>query len=180
LHPTCEMASGLLVDKVLESQTVDRGLAQLLKKSVDISGQIKDIFTSQAAINQTKSISLRFENAHILLMTDEALISVRKALLKNSCEEAVFINISNGSIVCQTREVLEADVIYEVRYKENVSVGERARFDAEAAAKLNLAPSQDSTNRISGRQLFFGIKLAPEAIILNTPDAKPMRCSTKN
>ena len=91
-------------------------------------------------------------------------------------EEAVEWNISNGGIVRQTRAVLEADVTHEMTYNDEVSVDEQARFSSEAAAKLDLVASQDSTNRISGRRLFYGIKLAPDAFTLKTPDAKPTKC----
>jgi hypothetical protein len=178
LHPTCETdtVSELLTSKIRESSTTDRQLLQLLKKRLDISEKAKEILASEAAISQTRSISLSFENAHILVITDEALLSVRKALLKDNCEEAIQWNISNGGMVCQTREVLEADVTYEMKYDDEVSVDEQARFSSEAAAKLNLVASQESANRISGRRLFYGIKLAPDAFTLNTPDAKPKRC----
>jgi hypothetical protein len=110
------------------------------------------------------------------LITDEGLSSVRDALLKDSCDKTVQWDISHGAMVCQTQAVLEADVTYEFKYKDGVSVGEQDRLSSEAAAKLDLVASQDSKNRISGRRLFYGIKLVPDAIILNTPDAKPTKC----
>jgi hypothetical protein len=178
LYPTCETdaVSELLTSKIHESDTTDRELLQSLKKRLDISEKTKEILASEAAISQTRSISLIFENVHILLITDEGLLSVRDALLKDSCEEAIQWNISNGGMVCQTRAVLEADVTYEMKYNDEVSVDEQARFSSEAAAKLDLVASQDSTNRISGRRLFYGIKLAPDAFTLKTPDAKPTKC----
>ena len=48
------------------------------------------------------------------------------------------------------------------------SIGERAKLTLEAAAKLNLDAHQDADNRISGHQLFFGVKLAPKPIMLGS------------
>jgi hypothetical protein len=121
---------------------------------------------------------LKLENANILLIADEALLSARHDLLKNTCEEAILENISAGGIVCQTRAVLEADVTYEIRYDDTISIGERVRLSAAAAEKLNLDARQDSADRIMGHELFFGIKLAPNAIILNSnPGDHLPKCS---
>lgn len=178
LHPTCEIspASELLAGKIQESETTDREVSQLLKKEFDISEKIQDVLTSEVARTQAKSIFLRFQNVHILAISDEVMLSVRHALLGTNCDEAVEWNISHGGMVCQAKSVLEADVVYEIKYNDNVSAAEQARFSSEAAANLDLVASQDSTNRISGKRLFYGVRLAPDAIILNTPDAKPTKC----
>src|SRR5262249_37080982 len=111
-----------------------------------------------------------------LLITDESLISARRALVKGECEDAIIENISNGGIVCQTRAVLEADVVYEINYDDTVSIGERAKLTSEAAAKLNLDARQDADNRISGHQLFFGVKLAPNPIVIGSKPGE-MKCT---
>lgn len=181
LHPTCDTdsLSALLSDKIHASNTTDREVLQSLKKQLDISEKIKEVLASEAAIKQAKSISISFENVHIILITDEGLLTVRDALVKDHCQEAIAWNISNGGVVCQTRAVLEADVTYEIKYRDEVSASERARYNSEAAAKLAMVTHEDSTNRISGRRLFYGIKLAPDAFTLNTPEAKPVKCLHK-
>jgi hypothetical protein len=129
---------------------------------------IKLKWVALAGISHISSIHLKLENANILLVSDESLISARHALLKCECEDAVIENVSNGGIVCQTRSVLEADVIFEIKYDDAVSIGERAKLTSEAAAKLNLDARQGADNRISGHQLFFGVKLAPKPIMLGS------------
>jgi hypothetical protein len=42
---------------------------------------------------------------------------------------------------------------------------ERAKLTSDVAAELNLDADQDANERISGSQLFFGVRLAPNAII---------------
>ena len=178
LHPTCNVGAGFLADKIQRSQTIDRELKQTLEKKLDVSGEIRQKLAAVAGISQIESVHLKLENANILLITDEALLSARHDLLKGTCEEAILENISAGGIVCQTRAVLEADVTYEIGYKDRVSIGERARLSAAAAAKLNLDARQDLDDRITGRQLFFGIKLAPKAIILSSsPGDQLPKCS---
>ena len=79
--------------------------------------------------------------------------------------------------MCQTRAVLEADVIYEIEYNDKVAIGERAQLTAEVAAKLKLDAREDSTNRVSGRQLFYGVKLASNPILLGSSASdQPLKC----
>jgi hypothetical protein len=176
MHPTCDVESGFLAGKIQRSQTIDRELKQSLEKKLDVSAEVREKLEAVAGISQISSINLKLENANILLVSDETLISARHALLKGECEEAVIENISNGGIVCQTRSVLEADVVFEIKYDDTVSIGERAQLTSEAATKLNLDARQDADNRISGHQLFFGVKLAPKPIVLGS-NAGELKCN---
>jgi hypothetical protein len=179
MHPTCDVEPGFLGDKIQKSQTIDRELKQSLEKTLDVSAEVTEKLEALAGIRQISSIHLKLENANILLVSDESLISARHALLKGECEDAVIENVSNGGIVCQTRSVLEADVIFEIKYHDTVSIGERAKLTSEAAAKLNLDARQDADNRISGHQLFFGVKLAPKPIMLGSKVGE-MKCTVLN
>ena len=179
MHPTCDVEPGFLGDKIQKSQTIDRELKQSLEKTLDVSAEVTQKLEALAGIRQISSIHLKLENANILLVSDESLISARHALLKGECEDAVIENVSNGGIVCQTRSVLEADVIFEIKYDDTVSIGERAKLTSEAAAKLNLDARQDADNRISGHQLFFGVKLAPKPIVLGSHVGE-MKCTVLN
>jgi len=167
MHPTCDIEPGFLADKIQRSQTIDRELKRSLEKELDVSAQVTEKLAAVLGISQISSIHLKLENANVLLITDESLRSARHALVKGDCEGAIIENISNGGIVCQTRSVLEADVIYEINYNDTVSIGERAKLTSEAAAKLNLSARQDADNRMSGHQLFFGVKLAPSPIVVS-------------
>jgi len=176
MHPTCDVEPGFLADKIQRSQTIDRELKQSLEKKLDVSAEVREKLEAVSGISQISSINLKLGNANILLVSDESLISARHALLKGECEDAVIENVSNGGIVCQTRSVLEADVIFEIKYDDTVSIGERAKLTSEAAAKLNLDARQDADNRISGHQLFFGVKLAPKPIMLGS-NLGEMKCT---
>jgi hypothetical protein len=177
MHPTFEVKPELLADKIQKSQTIDHELKQSLEKNLDVSAQIREKLAAIAGIDEISSIHLNLENANILLVSDETLISARHALVKDECEDAVIENISNGGIVCQTRSVLEADVVYEIKYNDTVSIGERAKLTSEAAARLNLDAREDADNRISGHQLFFGIKLAPNPIVIGSKPSE-VKCTT--
>jgi hypothetical protein len=176
LHPTCDVTPELLVDKVQKSETIGRDLKQVLEKQLSVSGDVREKLQAAADISQISSIHLKLENTKVLLVTDETLLVARDALLKGRCQDAVELNVSNGGLVCQTRAVLEADVFYEIEYNDKVAIGEHAQLTAEVAAKLKMDASEGSTNRVSGRQLFYGVKLASHPILGSSASDQPQKC----
>lgn len=179
LHPTCDVDPALLVGKIQKSRTVDRDLKQSLEKKLDVSAQVRDKLSAVAGMQQVEAVNLKLENANILLISDESLISTRNALLKAECEDAVTMNVSSGGVVCQTRSVLEADVVYEIKYREKVSMEEKAKLTSEIAAKLDLDVHQGAEDKVSGSQLFFGIRLSPNPIVLKTAAGEIRPCARK-
>jgi hypothetical protein len=179
LHPTCEVDPAILTGKIQKSPTVDRDLKQSLEKNLDVSAQVREKLSAVTGMQQVESIHLKLENANILLVSDEALISARNALLKAECEDAVIQNISSGSAVCQTRSVYEADVVYEIKYHNKVTMEERAKLTSEIAAKLDLDAQQGADDKVSGSQLFFGIRLSPNPIVLKTATGEIKPCTRK-
>jgi len=177
LHPTCDIDPAILTGKIQKSPTVDRDLKQSLEKNLDVSAQVRDKLSAVAGMQEIDSIHLKLENANILLISDESLISTRNALLKAECEDAVTQNISSGGVVCQTRSVLEADVVYEITYHNKISMEERAKLTSAIAAKLDLDAQQGADDRVSGSQLFFGIRLSPSPIVLNSATGKIKPCT---
>lgn len=179
LHPTCNVDPALLDGKIQKSPTVDRDLKRTLEKNLDVSAQVKEKLAAVAGMDEINSIHLKLENANILLISDESLISTRKALLKNECEDAVIQNISSGGVVCQTRSVLEADVVYEIKYHDKVSLKDRAKLTSEVAAKLSLDADQGADDRMSGSQLFFGVRLLPNPVVLASMPGEIKPCLRK-
>jgi len=179
LHPTCDVDPTILTGKIQKSPTIDRDLKQTLEKNLDVSAQVRDKLSAVAGMQQVDSIHLKLENASILLISDESLISTRNALLKAECEDAITQNISSGGVVCQTRSVLEADVVYEIKYHNKISMEERAKLTSEIAAKLDLEAHEGEDDKVSGSQLFFGIRLSPNPIVLKTAAGEIKPCSRK-
>jgi hypothetical protein len=176
LLPTCDAHPELLVDKIQKSPTIDRDWQLSIEKKLSASEEFRDKLNAGAGINEISSIHLKLENTTLLSISDESMLVARKALLKDACEDAVLLNISSGGLVCQTRSVLEANLVYEISYKDTVSVEERAKLTSAVAAKLNLDASAQATDRISGAQLFFGVILAPNAIIAG-PKPGTLKCT---
>lgn len=165
LYPTCDARPDLLVDKIQKSRTVSYDMKRAIEKTLNTSAEFQEKLKAGVGLNEVSSIHVTLEKANILTISDESMLLARKALLKDTCEVVVTQNIANGGIVCQTRSVLEADVVYDIIYNDKVSVEERAKLTPAVAAKLDMNASQEASNQISGVQLFFSVNLAPNPII---------------
>jgi hypothetical protein len=160
----------------VKSRTVDRTLTERLNKKFDLKGQMQDLVSAGLGGNKTKGLEMSFHNSSILDLTDEDLLQVRREIIKGDCQEAIALNINSGARVCQTRSALRADLIYDITYQRGLSVGEQAKLTADAAATLKLNADQGRTDRLTGNGLIYGVRLMPDGILLNTPNAKPTDC----
>ena len=124
LHPTCKMDVGMLAKMTIKSRTIDRDLALGLNKKFDISGEMQDLVSATINNNRSAKLNVSLRNSHILLATDEDLLRVQHELVKDTCQEAIELNIKNGGIVCQTRAALKGDLVYDVNYKQELATEE--------------------------------------------------------
>jgi hypothetical protein len=164
LYPTCQIDQELLSKLTMESKTVETSLVQRLNKSFNIIPQIKEMVSAEFADDKVKDITISLKNVKILLMTDEGMFRVREEVIKDSCQKAIENNLQNGGVMCQTRSVIEADVIYKIEYEENASL---------KGPISKLGGGQKKSREQKGERLFYGVRLAPNGIILNTPGAQP-------
>ena len=164
LHPTCQIDQELLSKLTMESQTVETSLVQRLNKSFNIVPQIKKIVSAEFVNDRVKDVSISLKNVKILLMTDEGMFRVREEVIKDSCQKAIENNLQNGGVMCQTRSVIEADVVYKIEYEENSSL-EGSISESKGR--------HEKRHEQKGKRLFYGVRLAPNGIILNTPGAQP-------
>ena len=86
------------------------------------------------------------------------------------------MNLENNGIVCQTAAVIKADAIYKITFEDGVSVSEQERLASAVASEFHIEASQASTDQITGKGLFYGVKLAPRGLLLNRPDATKVDC----
>jgi hypothetical protein len=61
----------------------------------------------------------------ILTIPHEGLLNVRGQYLKGNCEEAIIWNLRAGASVCQTEEVLQADIVYRIELEDRLGASEK-------------------------------------------------------
>jgi hypothetical protein len=176
LHPTCKIDAALLATMTLQSRTIDRALAQRLDKKFDASGGLQELLSVGVSGSKIAKLSISLRNSSILNITDEDLWQVRQGVVKGACQEAIKLNLNNGGRVCQTRSALKGDLVYDITYQDGITLQEQGKLTADVAATLKLEADQDRTDRMLGAGLIYGVKLMPDGILLNTPDAKPVDC----
>jgi hypothetical protein len=176
LLPTCETNEQALSGMVKASATVDITVVQKLNKSYDISSQIKSVI-SEISDSRVKDIFIELKNVKILFISDDHLLELQEKFINEErCQKAIEWNLRNNTTVCQTKSVLEADIVYRIAYKEHVSVSDRENVTRNVAAKFQGGIQAVQEDQILGKGLFFGVRLVPHGILLNTPDIKPADC----
>jgi hypothetical protein len=176
LHPTCTIDTELLAKMTLQSRTIDRSWEQRLDKKFDVSAHMHDLVSGGMEGNKIAKLNLSLQKSSILHVTDEDLLRLQHEVVRETCREAIEWNINSGGRVCQTRAAMRGDLVYDIVYHEGISIQEKGKLTAEAAAALKLVADQDRTDRMLGTGLIYGVKLMPAAIVLNTPNAKPVDC----
>ncbi len=176
LHPTCTIDSELLAKMTIKSRTIDRSWAQRLDKKFDVSGQMQELVSVGMGGSKIAKLNMSFQNSNILHVTDEDLLRVQREIVKETCREVIEWNLNSGSRVCQTRSALRGDFVYDISYREGISVQEKGKLTMDVAATLKLEADQDRADRMLGSGLIYGVKLMPAGIVLNTPNAKPVDC----
>lgn len=161
LHPTCKMDPGILEGLWEESPTVDREMTAHFSHNLHLSSDFLDSLKAKMSGKQIKDVHLSLRNMRILVLTQEDLLKLRAQYLKDSCEEAIIHNVRNGACVRQSKEVLQADLVYTVRFKDDVNSTQQIGATAqEGEHSLSLSGEADTDNLISGKKLFFGVKLS--------------------
>jgi len=176
LHPTCSIKSDLLQTMTMASRTVDRIWEQRLDKTFDVSGRVRDLLSASATGSKIAKLNLSFRNSSILRVTDEDLGRVRHEVVKDTCQEAIELNLKSGGRVCQTRSALRGDLVYDISYRDGISATEKSKLTGDVAAALKLDVDQSRSDRMLGVGLIYGVSMMPGGILLNTPDAKPIDC----
>ena len=166
LHPTCELDMSALQMVPAQSNTVDQSIKEQLSQSFDVSSSLMGKLDSEALAETVKSVNVTFKNMRILLMSHEKLLNLQQELLGGSCEQAILYNIEAGAKVCQTEAVLQADMVYTIEYRDNLSSSQQAALTKKIASKVDLESEIQHSNQVTGEALYFGIKLMPRCIEL--------------
>jgi hypothetical protein len=162
LHPTCKMDPGILKDLWEESPTVDREMTAHFSRNLDISSELLNSLKSKMSGKQIKDVHLSLRNMRIVVLTQEESLKLREQYLKDTCEEAIIHNVRNGACVRQSKEVLQAHLVYTVRFKNDVNNTQHiSGTPQEGEHMVGVSGEADTDNFISGEKLFFGVKLSP-------------------
>lgn len=168
LHPTCNIEPHVLERLWKEYPTVDKLMQAQLSREFDVSSKFTKNLESVISGKQIKVAHLSLQNVRIVLLTQENLLKLRDRYLKGTCEQAIIHNTKNGACVRQSQEVLKADLVYTVSFEENANMKQHVSSGMQKSKHtLGLERASDAENIVSGKQLFYGVKLSPKCLLLN-------------
>jgi hypothetical protein len=149
LHPTCTMDGDKLAALWSKSPTVDESLFSAIEQTFASSAKALDSIESNATGKRVKGFDFALRNIYVVTLSDEGLSGVRSKYLKDACEENVIWNLRAGARVCQSEEVLEADL------------GAGAKVGIAGRATGSVASDQQAKNHFEtrGDDLFLGAKV---------------------
>ena len=96
------------------------------------------------------------------------MLKLRNQYMKDTCEEAILINIRAGACVRQSSEVLQADLVYTVRVKDEVNSTTHAERQ-EGEHTLIVKGGAETNDIVRGKELFYGVKLSRDCIMIDQP-----------
>ena len=167
LHLTCTIKPEVLASLWQDSSTVAKRFDSDFASSFSSEANALSIAVARATGNRVRRVSMSLQNAHVVTISDENLIRIRKDFLKGNCEQAVIWNLEAGAKVCQTEEVLRADLAYKMSYSSGLGAREKLDLANQVAGTIVGTNQVKNADEIRGNDLYFGVKLNAHCFKLN-------------
>ncbi len=160
LHRACNVSEDVLESMWIESSTGNTKIKSHDQNEFIATAQAKALVASDTAGERITRITVSLQDVRVVTMSHEDLIKTQKEYLKGTCAEVVAINLRNGAKVCQTDEVLQADLVYRVSYADGIESTQKAELAKQIAAKTQLTLNESQVEELRGENLYYGIKLS--------------------
>ncbi len=170
LHRTCSVPEDVLKSMWVVSAAGNRNFANHAHGELNASAQALRVAGSDTAAERITRITVSLEDMQVVTMSHEDLIKVQNEYIKGPCEAVVVHNLRAGARVCQTDEVLQADLVYRVSYADGLEISEKADIARRISANLNVTEESSQVDELRGEDLFYGVKLRLNCFDLKTGD----------
>jgi hypothetical protein len=119
-----------------ESPTVDESLVSAIEQTFASSAKALDSIESNTTGKRVKGFDFALRNIYVVTLSDEGLRGVRRQYLKDACEEVGIGNLRAGAAVCQSEEVLEADLVYKTNVEDEIGAGVKGGIAGRATGSI--------------------------------------------
>lgn len=141
-----------------ESRTLTSTWQHKTSSGLKVSASYKQALNAKIGYNAVKDITLEFANTRVYETSDQAVI---EAAMRHETSEACKIAITNrhdqGLPMTMISSALEADVTYKIDFEEGISSELQFALSQDIAPELSGNAKVEGKDRISGKQLYFGI-----------------------
>lgn len=184
-------ADQVLVSRLAQESPTTLVVASALQNAgYAIDGNIVDRINARLKAKQFQSIRYELRDVKVIEISQADLAGIGKRLLKNpDCDETVGQLMRARELVCQGASVLLASADYRVNLEQSAEAGsvaesdlqivsdvlkesridEAAKVKAKLGATSQASESGSSYRLTSGKNLYYGIKVAP--LCVTPPDA---------
>jgi hypothetical protein len=139
--------------------TVDESLVSDIEQTFASSAKALDFIESSATGKRVKGFDFALRNIYVVTLSDEGLRGVRRQYLRDDCEAVVIGNLRAGADVCQSEEVLEADLVYKTNVQDQLGASVKGGIAGRATGSV--ASDQQGKNHFEtrGDDLFLGARV---------------------
>ncbi len=170
LHLACAMKSDALAPFWVKSKTFDTQFERNFTSAYSALANAFGVTAAHATGNRVRRVAASLQNMLIVSMSDDNLIKISNDYLRGNCEQAIIWNLRAGAKVCQTSEVLQADVAYRMSFAGGVAADEKFDLAKQAAGSINVDAKVENVDDIRGNNLYFGVKASSHCFQLACAD----------
>jgi hypothetical protein len=169
----CEVQLERLSSVTRTSPTNKQVSTELRKARLGVSAEIIQQVQSSTDAKLMETIKLDLDDVEVLEVSLEDLATIADELLKReTCLRVVRKYLEEGDYVCQGQQVVKATTTYTVAVDNSATghlqkTAELIKFNLDSDARI------EGDKIVSGRNLYYGMKLAPRCMYL--PDHSSRR-----
>jgi hypothetical protein len=159
LHLACKLGEDVLASLWQKSMTLDRRMVTNIEQQFDAEANALNVATARATGKRIRDINVSLLDMNILTMPYENLLEVRSRYMTGNCQEAIRWNLRHGAEVCQTEEVLQADVVYTFGFQDGLRSDEKLELAEQFAGSVGIGDHVSEANEVRGDDLYLGVKV---------------------
>ena len=159
LHLACRIDDPGLEAKWQRSPAMNLSFAAGVRRAFKSSVLASHLIEYGLVGERANATDLSLQDIEIVTLPYDDLIALRGKYLKDTCEAAVVWNLRRGAKVCQSEEVLQADVIYMNASQDRFGGTGKLDLIEEAGASVDVDHKTSVKRTANGDDLFLGIKV---------------------
>jgi hypothetical protein len=177
LHRACRMDMKEIENAWEDSPTIGESLGEELNGKFNLPAATLATMKVKVGYDKIQNVTISFSNTRIIQLDDETLFNIREKYFTGNCAEIIKEYYDRNVCVTQPFEVLRSDITYIIDYQNNVSAEDQAKITTKLQADLSLDAKQTDNDKISGQNIFVGIKMSEVCIVPNEANAKLLTVS---
>jgi hypothetical protein len=159
LHLACRVDDAELEQRWQSSPAMEMSFKTGVKQTFRSSALAHKLIDYGLFGERASATDLSLQDIKIVTLPYSDLIALRSKYLREACEQAVVWNLKQGAKVCQSEEVLQADVVYKNAANDRIDIDVKLKpiESAGASGKIDNHGTLNKTGK--GDDLFLGIKV---------------------